>query len=83
MSKYPFSQLIRETTSQAQGLLTNRIGYTVRKYNAEIVRSFLTEGGTTLADFFVSSPRSAVHSFVNKPRNQAQSRCLQLRKEGV
>ncbi len=83
MSKYPFSQLIREILLQVQGLLPKPYKYTARKLNAVIEQNFLTEGGATLADFVVTPSRSRVYSFEGKSRNQLQGRRLQLRKEGI
>ena len=83
MSKHPFSQLIQKSTPQAQGVLTSHGGSMTRKHNAEIVRNFLTEGDTTVADFIVTPLRSAMHSFIGVPQTQTHGRCLQLRKEGV
>lgn len=42
MSKYPFSQLIREILSQVRGLLLKPYKHTARKLNAEIEQNFLT-----------------------------------------
>ncbi|TSC81835.1 MAG: hypothetical protein G01um101419_743, partial [Parcubacteria group bacterium Gr01-1014_19] len=37
----------------------------------------------TIADFFVASPWSVIHTFVVASRNLGYSRGLQLRKEGI
>ncbi len=84
MSKFPFSQLIREIFIQAQGLFTPRHEHAASKFNAELDQNFLTlPGGPTIADFFVASPWSVIHTFVVASRNLGYSRGLQLRKEGI
>ena len=82
--KYPFSQLIREILPNLQEASAPVYNHTPSAIDVAKSENFRTQGGVTLADFFVNPPRRVLeHAFVLAPRNQTQSRFLQLRKEGI
>lgn len=84
MSKYPFSQLIREIFTQARGLFTQLYKHIASKLNEGIDKNFLTHpGGATMSDFFVAPPWRRVYACVVASRNPGHSRGLQLGKEGI
>lgn len=69
-----------EILSKIQGLFPQPYNNTARKRNAVVLQNFITEGGVTLADFFVALPRRRVYAFSRASRNQLQGRSLKLGK---